>query len=201
MKEQHTPSFYNDLDEILAESWRRLGRGVADRHSGFHHPTVASLGLDGRPRLRIVILRGADAGARQLRFHTDRRSEKVQELQRDPRIGLVFYDAAAKIQLRIDGKATLHTDDTVADAAWDASRLFSRQCYGILPGPGTPLAASGDFALPDASDMGTAPGRANFCAVTVAVESLEWLYLAASGHRRARFSWEGGALTATWLTP
>jgi hypothetical protein len=195
------PSFYNDLDETLAESWRLIARGVADRRSPFHHPTLATLGPDGRPRLRTLILRGCDVPGRNLRIHTDLRSEKVNEIARDSRVGLHFYDPSAKIQLRIDGVATLNTDNAIADAAWTGSRLFSRQCYGIAPGPGTVIAAADGFELPETSDAGTSPGRVNFCAITIKINSLEWLYLAAAGHRRALFQWNESALKAQWLTP
>jgi len=195
------PSFYEDLDDTLAESWRRIARGVADRRSPFHHPTLATLGLDGRPRLRTLILRGCEAPARMLRLHTDARSDKVEEIGRDPRVGLHFYDPTAKIQLRIAGSATLHTGDPIADAAWAGSRLMSRQCYGIAPGPGTPVGSGGDFILPAVSETETAAGRANFCAITIRIESLEWLYLAVAGHRRALFRWNDERLLSKWLAP
>jgi hypothetical protein len=195
------PSFYDDLDGTLAEAWRLLARGVADRRSAFHHPVVATVGLDGTPRARTVILRGCDAVRRVMRFHTDARSQKIKEIASRPDAALHFYDPAAKIQLRLAGRAVAHRDDAVADAAWAGSRLFSRQCYGVAPGPGTPITAGGDFTLPDTSEEATAGGRAQFVAVTVHVDRLEWLYLAAAGHRRARFDWTGGALRAEWLSP
>jgi pyridoxamine 5'-phosphate oxidase len=198
---QVQPSFYNNLDETLAESWRLIGRGTADRKSGFHHMTVATVALDGRPRLRTVILRGCHAAARSLRFHTDNRSEKTVEIAAEPRVSLHFYDPAAKIQLRCDGLATIHTDDAVADAAWLATRTFSRQCYGITPGPGTTIAAGEDFSLPPTTEEATAPARANFAATLIRIETMEWLYLASSGHRRALFDWTSGTLSARWLAP
>jgi pyridoxamine 5'-phosphate oxidase len=195
------PAFYDDLAETLAESWRLLARGVADRRSPFHHPTVATIGQDGAPQLRTVILRSCDVSARTLRFHTDARSAKVGEIARDASVSLHFYDPSAKIQLRISGRATLHRDDVVADAAWENARVFSRLVYGITPGPGASINAGADFTLPDDSEHGTAPGRANFTAVTVHAARLEWLYLAAAGHRRAHFAWDGDALRAGWLAP
>jgi pyridoxamine 5'-phosphate oxidase len=195
------PSFYDDLTETLAESWRLIARGVADRRSAFHHPTVATIGLDGRPRLRTVILRACDVSRRTLRFHTDVRSEKIGEIGRDPRVSLHFYDPSSKIQLRLDGAATVNTDNAVADAAWAESRDFSRQTYGITPGPGTVIAAGADFALPEVNDEATAPGRVNFSAVTVEIERLEWLYLASAGHRRAKFAWSNSLIEAKWLAP
>jgi pyridoxamine 5'-phosphate oxidase len=68
------PSFYDDLDGTLAEAWRLISRGVADRRSPFHHPVVATIGGDGAPQARTVILRACDPAAQRLRFHTDARS-------------------------------------------------------------------------------------------------------------------------------
>jgi hypothetical protein len=195
------PSFYDDLNETLAESWRLLARGVADRRSPFHHPVVATIGLDGRPRARTVILRGCDPVVRLLRFHTDMRSQKTVEIRGDARVAMHFYDAGAKIQIRVDGIATLHGEDAAADAAWAGSRLFSRQCYGVTPGPGQPIAEGGDFSLPKTTEEGVAAGRANFIAVHVKVERLEWLYLAAAGHRRAVFDWDDDTLSSGWRAP
>jgi pyridoxamine 5'-phosphate oxidase len=198
---QPIPSFYDSLDETLAEAWRLIGRGTADRRSAFHHPTVATVGLDGGPRLRTMILRGCDVAIRQLRFHTDARSEKIRELTREPRIGVHFYDPGAKVQVRLEGTAMLNATNAVADAAWAGSRVFSRQCYGIAPGPGTPLDMADAFDLPETTEEATLAGRANFVAVTVDIQALEWLYLAAQGHRRARFTWAGSAATMCWLAP
>jgi pyridoxine/pyridoxamine 5'-phosphate oxidase len=175
-------------------------RGVADRRSPFHSPMVATVGLDGRPRARVVILRGCSQSERRVRFHTDMRSAKAAELLQNPFIALTGYDHGAKIQIRLEGRASLHREDALADAAWEGSRPFSRICYGVAPGPGTRIGEGGAFALP-AGDDEIAGGRAHFCAVQVAVESLEWLYLAHSGHRRARYTFAGDAVTATWLAP
>lgn len=193
------PVFFNDLDETLAEAWRLLARGVADRRSPMHHPTVATIGVDGRPRLRTVVLRGVDAAERRLRFHTDLRSEKVTELRVEPGIALHAYDPRAKIQLRVEGRATIHSDDAVAEAAWAASRPMSRVCYGTSPAPGRPLAEASAFTLPDETD--TDGGRTNFAAVLITVTSIEWLYLAYGGHRRALFRFEPDGVERTWLVP
>jgi hypothetical protein len=188
----------DDLDGSLAEAWRLLARGVVDRRSPMHNPTVATVGADG-PNLRTVVLRGVDVPARQLRFHTDRRSAKVAEIAADPRIHLHAYDPGAKVQLRLAGHATLHHDDAIADAAWAASRAMSRVCYGTEPAPGSAITTPDAFRLP--AEDATDPGRVHFAAVVIHVARLEWLYLAFGGHRRALFTWADGALTARWLAP
>ncbi len=199
MNDVPIPSFYDDLAETRAQAWALLARGVADRRSPFHAPTLATVGLDGRPRARVVILRACDSARAMLRFNTDRRTAKFAELAANPLVALTGYDAGAKIQIRIEGRASLHVDDEVADAAWASARPFSRICYGTAPAPGTLLEAAGDFSLPS-EDAEIAAGRENFSAVMIEVEALEWLFLAHAGHRRARF---GGTSAAdgVWLTP
>jgi pyridoxamine 5'-phosphate oxidase len=196
-----TPSFYDDLGETLAEAWRLMARGVADRRSAFHHPALATAGADGAPEVRTVILRACDVAGRSLRFHTDQRSGKARELAANPRAALHFYDPGSKIQLRAAGRAALHANDAVADAAWAGSRPISRQVYGVMPGPGAEIASGGAFRMIDGEGAEDAPGRANFMAVVLEVQRLEWLYLAAAGHRRALFTWDGGTLRSAWLSP
>jgi pyridoxamine 5'-phosphate oxidase len=135
MTREPIPDFYDDLNGSMVHAWRMLVRGVADRRSPCHSPTVATIGDDGRPRLRTVILRGADPESWSVRFHTDNRSDKVKELTRDNRLSLLVYDPGAKIQIRVEGRATIHTNDAIADAAWGASRSFSQICYGSAPQP------------------------------------------------------------------
>lgn len=167
-----------------------------------HTPSVATLGLDGRPRIRTVVLREFNEACGMLRFHTDRRSEKVSELARDPRIGVHFYDDAAKVQLRIDGNATIHCEGAVADAAWLASQRMSRVCYGTDPAPGSVIERADAFRLPDI-ELEIAAGREHFAAIVVTISAIEWLWLKSGGHRRALFRFKNGieCVDLQWLAP
>lgn len=190
------PAFADDLAATRAEAFALLARGVADRRSPFHTPTLATIGLDGAPRARTLVLRGFDAPTRTLRLHSDARSGKQAELMHDPRACLHLYDPGHQVQIRLEGQATLHRDDALADAAWEASRPFSRLCYGITPAPGTPVPE------PPPAPSEVAGGRAHFMALRLAFTRMEWLWLAAAGHRRARFTWDAaGREEATWLVP
>lgn len=184
------------LDECLQEAFRRLARGVADRRSPFHTPTLATIGADGAPELRTLVLRGFEATTRTLRLHTDARSGKVADLAREPRCALHLYDPVAKLQLRIAGRAAVHGGDAVAEAAWEASRDFSRMCYAIEPAPGSPIAD------PPPAPRDAEAGRHVFRVILLRFDRVEWLELAAAGHRRARFVWPGGDVPdASWLVP
>lgn len=188
------PGFSGNLAETRAEAFRLLARGVADRRSPFHTPTLATIGADGAPRLRTLVLRGFDAASRTLRLHTDARTAKAAEILADPRCALHGYDPASRVQLRLSGTATLHRDDAEADAAWAASRPFSRLCYAQDAAPGTPLAA------PPPAPRDEGEGRANFAAILLRFDRLEWLWLRHEGHERALFTWTPEE-EATWLAP
>lgn len=193
------PAFYDDLEATLAEAWRLLVRGAADRKTAFHTPVLASLRGDGRPAARTVVLRAVDPEPRILRFHTDRRSMKYGEVAADPRVSMHFYDPAAKVQICIDGRASMHVADGLADSAWHRTQPMSRICYRVSPGPGRPVEHPTAAVSHTGGD--DEAGRENFAAISVAVDTMEWLYLAAQGHRRARFRWRDWAFSATWLVP
>ena len=200
MSRDPLPAFYDDRDALLAELWRLLAEGAERGSSGFHLPALASVAADGRPRVRTVVLRAADRDGGTLRFHCDRRSDKAAELRLHPACALTAYDGPAKIQIRIEGRASLHTDDAVAESAWAGSRAMSRVCYGSDPGPGTVLQAGGAYALPDEADAATL-GRPHFATVLVHSERLDMLYLDRRGHRRARWRRDGDRWAGAWLAP
>ena len=194
----HEPLFYDDLDAVRAEAFRLLSRGVADRRSPFHTPVVATVGTDGLPQARTVVLRGFEPEARVLRFHTDRRAGKVAELRHLPAASLLFYDAGAKIQVRVAGSAQVHHGDAVAEAAWAKTRPFSRLCYRQAAAPGDIIDGPA-HGLDDNGD----DGFDQFIIVRVTITTLDWLYLSVRGHRRARFVWppDNTRPEASWVAP
>ncbi|MEG9526112.1 MAG: pyridoxamine 5'-phosphate oxidase family protein [Hyphomicrobiales bacterium] len=194
------PGFYDDLDATFREAWRLLADGAEQGRSGFHLPTLATRGTDGGPRARTVVLRAADGAAGSLRFHCDRRSDKAAEILAHPACALAAYDAAAKVQIRVEGRATLHTDDPVAEAAWAQSRAMSRFCYGAEPAPGTVLPEGGAYSLPDEAAAPTL-GRPHFAAVLVRAERLDFLYLDRRGHRRAAWRRAEPGWSGAWIAP
>lgn len=188
----------SDAPGVLAEAFRLLGRGVADRRSPFHTPAVVTIGPGGAPEVRTVVLRAWDWAERALTFHTDSRAAKVAQLQSGQAVAVHLWDPHQRIQLRIAGRPALHRDDALAAAAWRAATHGSRATYRVVQAPGAvvndpqdvePLGIEEDAAY------------ANFMLVRVTITSLEWLHLAASGHRRIRFSWPDGELLSQWLTP
>lgn len=189
------PPWYDDLDGSLAEGWGLLVRGAVDRRSPMHTVAVATVDAEGLPSVRTVVLRAADPSRWRIRFHTDARSRKVAELARRPTVAVLAYHPAAKIQLRLTGRVRVLAGRDAAPI-WAQVTPHGRQCYRVAKAPGEPIASPAEGALLDAD------GQDRFRAVEVDVDSIEWLYLAAAGHRRARFRRDpDGHIAGEWLVP
>jgi pyridoxamine 5'-phosphate oxidase len=63
--------------------------------------TLATVGADGAPDARIVLLKGVDA--RGFSFYTDYRSQKGRDLDAHPTAALVFFWGELERQVRIQG--------------------------------------------------------------------------------------------------
>lgn len=190
-----------ELSQVIVAAFDVLRSGAQNRRSAFHTPVFSSLGLDGRPVSRIIVLREFDDGQRHLRFHTDIRSPKAQQIRHDPRVSFAFYDPSIKLQIRCEGHAVLHHNNALSAQAWDASQRMSRMCYGTAPAPGDEIHQADAFSLPG-DDEAIAAGQDHFCAVVTEITTLEWLWLGFRGHRRARFIWDdNGHVEAVWLVP
>jgi pyridoxine/pyridoxamine 5'-phosphate oxidase len=194
----------DELDAVLDDIWRLLGRGSADRRSPVHTPVVASVGADGAPDARVMVLRAADRVAATLRFHTDARSPKCAALDGRP-VSVLAYHPGEAVQLRIGGTAQVLRDGPTVDAIWQAATPFARRCYMVEAAPGSARTAAGSGLPADVEGRKPTlaelrPARAHFALVLVSVATIDWLHLAQTGHRRARFSvtngWQG-----EWLVP
>ena len=195
------------LEEIAALAWRLMAHGAQDRQHGFHTPVLGTLGAEGTPQLRTVVLREANLDRLSLRAHCDRRSRKAAEILREPRVSLLFYDRNEKTQLRIAARASLHSGDDVARAAWKGTSLFGRRCYLQDPGPSAEVSRP-TSGLPDELQQSeptrseSEAGFRHFAVILARVTELDWLYLRHEGHRRARFTWDAeGRRKGCWLAP
>lgn len=82
---------------------------------------VASVGADGRPSARMVLLKGVEDG--QLLFYTNYNSRKGQQLLANPYVSLTFFWPELERQVRVEGKASQVAPE-VSDAYF-ASRPYT----------------------------------------------------------------------------
>jgi len=191
------------LSEFLERAWRELVDGVGDAGHGFHQPIVATVSGTGQPRARMVVLRQVDVAGRRLRFHTDVRASKVNELQQG--VAWTFYDRPRRLQVRAFGPSQLASESRIEER-WTDSLPASRKCYLVDPGPGSPLDEWGSghqewagTRIPPVER--TEEGRCNFTVVETEIVEFEVLRVRRQGHRRARYLWADGRWNGTWVVP
>lgn len=184
-----------DIEELV---WQCLAEGAGPGLSPFTMWQLATVGLDGAPQVRTVILRGIARNAGTLVLHTDLRSAKVAELRREPRVSLVVSDLPNFRQIRIEGRATIHAADEVTRAAWAANRPHSLILYQTPYAPGTPVDAPESAHVASGADP--AAGYVNFAVVDVALTCIEYLDISSGAHRRAVFPLTD-AKPAHWVAP
>jgi pyridoxamine 5'-phosphate oxidase len=71
--------------------------------------TLATVGADGAPDARTVLLRGLDE--RGFAFYTNLESAKAEQLTADPRAALVFHWREIERQVRVQGRVARLSDD------------------------------------------------------------------------------------------
>lgn len=191
-----------NLSSMLETAWARLSDGAAPGQSPWSAVSVATTGTGGRPRQRTVILRRVEPTSGSLWFHTDLRSPKVEEMQAEPRLSILGYDRAEGLQVRVEGRATLHRSGPLRRRLWDAAAEHSRLAYRRPFGPGEALHAPEDIAATEDTRSPVDPdaGLTHFCAVEVAAERFDVLLLAQGGHRRAVFDAADG-WAGRWVAP
>ncbi len=204
-KSKNPPPLLDCLDDLPGSfdyAWHMLVNGARNRRSPFHTPTVATIDQSGMPQIRTVVLRDANAKEAWLRFNTDKRSQKLEEIARHHEGAMHFYDADEKIQLRVACQFRRATEEE-CDAIWEKTPSMSRECYQVIQAPGTIISDPLDISFDRDDDR---EGRVNFQPIFAQVHSIEWLYLAASGHRRALFKMNNVdaqqySVDMQWLVP
>ncbi len=193
------------LDTLLASIWEALDNGARTRTHPFHTGVLATIS-NGAPQVRTVVLRKVISEARTLMFHTDYRSQKISELTENSNISWLFYDAEARVQLRLSGIATVHYQDALAEIQWKNTKLLSRRCYLSMP-PSTTLTEP-KSGLPESllkrnpTLEESEAGWENFTVVETHIHAIDWLWLNSSGHQRAKFVWQAsGNIVANWIVP
>ena len=177
--------------EIRQQIWKELGRASVDRHHAWRTPVLATVGCDGSPNARTVVLRKVDTNQQTLYFYTDARSAKVSELTKEPKAVLAFWSGRLNWQLRVKVEISVATDGPELQALWQrVQQSASAADYLATEAPGTERTTGFSTAQ-------NLSGDHHFALLNAQVLQMDWLELGHGAHRRARLS----ADTWHWLIP
>jgi pyridoxine/pyridoxamine 5'-phosphate oxidase len=196
----------DELPFVEALCWRLLEEAVHSAKTGMHQAVVASV-QDDLAVMRTVVLRRVDPAERKIYFHTDIRSQKVQDIHTLGKLSWLTYDPAYRTQLRMSGSTLVHHQNALCREHWDKTVHSSRRGYLQELRPGTPV-----DSFRDAFDEKRArvkytmeeseAGFAYFAVVETTVDWMEWYYTHSLGNRRAVFCYDANGLaSAQWQAP
>ena len=110
--------------EVPLDQFRQwLDEAIAAKVPEPNAMTLATVGADGRPSTRVVLIKGFDA--RGLVWYTNYQSRKGQELVGNPQAALQFHWVELERVVRIEGRVEFG-DPAEADAYYASRPLASR---------------------------------------------------------------------------
>ena len=190
-------------NKIFTTVCELLENGANERDHDFHIMTFCTIGKVG-VEARSVVLRNFDKEKNIIRFHTDYRSPKLNDIKNNPNTVCLVYSYKLKTQLRIKTLSSIHYEDSIWSTAWDSTGLSSRKCYLTKYDPscnidqkddGLPLELKGKTpSLKQSED-----GKRNFCVVDNKILEIDYLYLKSSGHERMRLDFS--SYKFSWMAP
>ncbi len=197
------PVYYEDFIEIKNKIWSMLDNAIKDRSSPFRIPVFICGNQDDFDG-RIVVLRKSNQSNNLVQYHSDIRSNKIAKLKNNKNASMLFYDKEEKIQVRLKVECIINHDNDITKESWLKTGHMSRKCYLVNNGPGTESFSPTSGLKPELDNFEftmeqSEAGYKNFTVIQCKIKSIEWLYLAAKGHRRARFDFENNK--EHWLVP
>ncbi len=164
---------------------------------------LATVGADGMPSVRMVLLKGHDE--RGFVFYTNRESRKAGELAGDPQAALLFHWKSLRRQVRIEGPVSLVSDEE--SDAYFATRSRDSQLGAWASDQSRPLDARATFEARfeeaqtrfDGADVPRPPHWGGYRVTPVRIEF--WQDRAHRLHERRLFTRDGDAWSEGLLYP
>ena len=165
--------------------------------------TVATVGADGAPSARVVLLKGYDASG--FVFYTNTLSRKGHELAANPRVAMCFFWDPLMEQVRVEGRVSPVTD-AEADAYWNSrhpgSRLGAWASDQSEPLESREALMARVAAFAERFGEGPIPRPSHWSGYRVAPNRIEfWLSLPDRLNERTCYSLEGGEWRVSLLAP
>lgn len=165
--------------------------------------SLATVGEDGSPSLRIVLLKGVDQDG--FVFYTNLESRKGRDLRGRPRAALCFYWPTLDLQIRIEGEVEAVSPEEADE--YFASRPRGSQIGAWASRQSAPIAAPGELdARVEMYEMEFAgrdvPRPAFWSGFRLKPHAIEfWRNRANRLHERTRYTRGGGGWNVETLYP
>lgn len=165
---------------------------------------LATVRPDGRPANRTVVFRGWWEETNQLRFVSDRRSEKTHQIQQQPWAEVCWYFPKSREQFRLSGLVRLGIADaadsgleTARQQAWQGLSDNARIQFG-WPQPGEGRSPTTSFEVAPL-DPNMPPDT--FCLLLLDPQTVDHLELRGDPQQRTHYTYQDGEWETANINP
>lgn len=176
---------------FLGRAWTEIEDQSTPRSGTPGLITLASIGGDGHPEMRTVVLRRVCQSAGTVETFTDSETPKVFEINNNSKVSVLIWQPVSGLQIRLSGDCEVLRGDQVF-GEWADIPKVARKNYGVTPVPGTKI------ARPDEYERIPQPSR--LANLRITISRLDVVHLAKPYDIRAVYQrkddWAG-----QWLSP
>lgn len=174
-------------DNYFEELKDHLHKGVHKKGHPFRFAVLGTMGLNNNPALRTVVLRQV-SDALSLRIYTDARSNKLQQIKANNQVSLLFYHPKQMLQIKVEGIASIITDQGTLQKYWSGVQPNSRKDYITSEAPGS--------SILNADAVEYLEEENHFTIIEIIPKSIEYLKLKRPNHLRVQYlksakNWNG----------
>ncbi len=180
------------IDHFFEELKDHLHKGVHKKGHPFRYSVLGTIGLNQEPALRTIVIRQVSNDL-SLRFYTDYRSNKLKQIQKNNQISLLFYHPKQLLQVKVEGTASIITDQETLQKYWSGVQPSSRKDYITSEPPGSLI------SNPDKVEY--LEDENHFTIVEIKPTRIEYLKLKRPNHIRIQFIKTGDAWQGKFLVP
>ena len=121
MKKKEFQEIYKNIDYLMSQ---------ALKDSSHPYRTFSLATVDEKtPSMRTVVLRDFSFDNQYFDCHSDLRSPKIKELNKNRNFSALFYSSEKKIQLRFNGTVKIFHQNSITKERWDKVTSSSKRCY------------------------------------------------------------------------
>ena len=198
MLKKEFKEIYKKIESLMSESLK---------DSSHPYRTFSLASIDEKmPNLRTVVIRDFSLEKNYFDCHSDLRSPKIKQLEKNKEFSALFYSYEEKIQLRFKGAVEIFYKNSTTKQRWDNITPSSKRCY---MGPYSPSDILEEYhpnipdnvQFQDPTDQDSISGYNNFVIIRCHFYEIDFLKLKYSGHQRCKFTFDKENINVSWVAP
>ncbi len=181
-------------EDILSTVFIEFNKATKVKRHAFRYVVLSTSDAQGVSSRWVVFRKFTDHES--FLVFTDARSAKVDELRKNDRANMLFFNSKNGLQVRVDGNVIMHRHNELTKKYWPGVKGVSDQSYTTELAPGTPIDDPQKAYNWDA-DM----NDENFMVLELVPTRMEVLQLNGDKHIRVSFTLEADSWKGTFLVP